>query len=408
MINLEDLAIFGGKPAFAGGLHVGRPNIGNREKLMARINDMLNRRWLTNRGPFVLELEERIADLLGVRHCIAMCNGTMAMEIATRALEIEGEVIVPSMTFVATAHALQWQKITPVFCDIDPKTHNLDPDRVEELITPRTTAIIGVHVWGRPCDVDRLGEIARRRRLKLMYDAAHAFHCTYRGKMIGGFGNTEVLSFHATKVLNTLEGGGVVTNDDELAARIRMMQNFGFESYDKVVSIGTNGKMDEMSGAMGLSSLESLESFIRTNQENYSHYRIKLEGIPGIQLVAYDDREKCNYQYIVLEVDEARTGLSRDDLVETLWAEGIYARRYFYPGCHRMEPYRSLYPNAWRRLPETERLVDRLLSLPTGSSVGKAEIEAICAILRLAIEQAPKVRSRLKGPRPEWAARNPV
>jgi dTDP-4-amino-4,6-dideoxygalactose transaminase len=328
------------------------------------------------------------------------------MEIAIRALEMEGEVIVPSMTFVATAHALQWQKITPVFCDIDPKTHNLDPDRVEELITPRTTGILGVHVWGRPCDVARLEEIARRHRLRLLYDAAHAFHCTYQGKMIGGFGNAEVLSFHATKFFNTLEGGAVVTNDDDLAARIRLMRNFGFETYDKVVSIGTNGKMNEMSAAMGLTSLESLDSFIRTNQENYSHYRTELKGIPGVQLVAYDGREKCNYQYIVLEVDKAWAGLSRDDLVEKLWAEGIYARRYFYPGCHRMEPYRSLYPDARRHLPETERLVARLLCLPTGTSVGKAEIEAICGILRLAIELAPRVRSRLRGTRSKWAARH--
>jgi dTDP-4-amino-4,6-dideoxygalactose transaminase len=394
-MSSNHLAIFGGKPAFPEGLHVGRPNIGDRDKLLSRINDMLDRRWLTNRGPFVIDLEERIARLLGVRHCVAMCNGTVAMEIAVRALALEGEVIVPSMTFIATAHALQWQKITPVFCDIDPVTHNIDPDCVEALITPLTTAIIGVHLWGRPCEVSRLEEIARRHDLKLIFDAAHAFHCSCRGSMVGGFGDAEILSFHATKFINTLEGGAVTTNDDELAARIRRMQNFGFETYDTVVSIGTNGKMDEMSAAMGLTSLESLDEFIQKNYENYLCYRTALAGMPGVGLVPFDDRERCSYQYVVLEVDEEQSGISRDDLARILWAEGVYARRYFYPGCHRMEPYRTLNPNAGILLPETEKLAERLLVLPTGISVGKSEIETVCQILRLAIAGRVEVRSEL-------------
>src|SRR5438046_3257544 len=178
--NLTDLALLGGSPAFAEKLHVGRPNIGNRERLLARINDLLDRRWLSNNGPFVQELEKRIATTLGVRNCIAMCNGTVALEVAIRALKMTGEVIVPSFTFVATAHALQWQEITPVFCDVDPRTHTLDPKQVERMITPRTTGIIGVHLRGRACKVDALEEIARARGLTLMFDAAHAFGCTYR------------------------------------------------------------------------------------------------------------------------------------------------------------------------------------------------------------------------------------
>ena len=214
--RLYDLAIFGGPPAFAEKLHVGRPNLGNRDRLLARINEMLDRRWLSNNGPFVQEFEAKMAAYLGVRHCIAMCNGTIALEIAIRATGLRGEVIVPSFTFIATAHALQWQEVTPVFCDIDPRTHLIDPAQIEGLITPRTTGIIGVHTWGQPCDVEALSQIAHRRNLTLMFDAAHAFGCSYRGKMIGNFGAAEVFSFHATKFFNTFEGGAIATNDGDL------------------------------------------------------------------------------------------------------------------------------------------------------------------------------------------------
>jgi dTDP-4-amino-4,6-dideoxygalactose transaminase len=399
MNRLVDLAIFGGTPAFQEKLHVGRPNIGDRDHLLERINDLLDRRWLTNNGPYVQEFERKVAERIGVEHCIAMCNATVALEIAIRAAGLAGEVIVPSMTFIATAHALQWQEITPVFCDIDPKTHNLDPGRVEEMITPRTTGIIGVHLWGRPCDVEALAEIARRRNLKLLYDAAHAFGCSHNGRMIGGFGDAEVFSFHATKFFNTLEGGAVVTNDDDLAATIRLMKNFGFAGYDNVIYIGTNGKMNEVSAAMGLTSLESLDEFIAVNQRNYRQYQHELAGIPGVRLVTYNEAEKRNYQYIILEIDEAVTLVSRDQLVEILHAENVIARRYFYPGCHQMEPYRSYFPHAGMLLPETEKLVKRVLSLPTGTAVGPDEISQICQIIRLVVARGWEVRKRLQGPR---------
>ena len=393
--GLEDLAIFGSEPAFDRKLHVGRPNIGDRERLLGRINDMLDRRWLTNKGPYVQEFEKKIADLIGVKHCIAMCNGTVALEIAIRACELTGEVIVPSFTFIATAHALQWQEITPVFCDIDPNTHNIDPCRAEELITPRTTGIIGVHVWGRPCDVESLAEIARQRNLKLLFDAAHAFGCSYKGRMIGNFGDAEVFSFHATKFFNTFEGGAVVTNDDELAARIRLMKNFGFAGYDNVIYIGTNGKMSEVSAAMGLTGLESLEEFITVNYRNYKGYERELKDIPGIQLITYDETEKRNYQYIILEIDTGVTHVSRDQLVEILHAENVLARRYFYPGCHRMELYRSYFPYAGLLLPETEKIAARVLSLPTGTSIEPEDIRAIGQIIRLVIENGSELRSMM-------------
>ena len=393
--NLLNLAIFGGTPSFGDPLHVGRPNVGDRQRLLERINDMLDRRWLSNNGPYVREFEQRIAAFVGVKHCIAMCNATIALEIAIRATGMSGEVIVPSFTFIATAHALQWQEITPVFCDIDPRTHNIDPRSVVRMITPRTTGIIGVHLWGQACDVEALKRIAAQRGLRLLYDAAHAFGCTHGDRMIGGFGDAEVLSFHATKFFNSFEGGAVVTNDDELAAKMRLMKNFGFVGYDDVAYIGTNGKMTEVAAIMGLTGLESLETFIAINRRNYEQYRRELAGIPGVRMLTYDSADRTNYQYIVLEIDAAQTEISRDDLVRVLWAEQVLARRYFYPGCHRMEPYRSYFPHAGLLLPETEQLVQRVLVLPTGTAVGPEEISTICGIIRLAVAHGRTISERL-------------
>jgi dTDP-4-amino-4,6-dideoxygalactose transaminase len=214
---------------------VGRPNIGDRRALLQRIEGLLDRRWLSNDGPLVREFEAKIAQISDVRHCVIMCNATVALEIASRALGLAGEVILPSYTFVATAHALQWQGITPVFADIDPDTHNIDAASIEALITPRTTGIVGVHLWGRPCDTEAIENLAARRKLSVMYDAAHAFGCSHKGKMIGGFGSCEIFSFHATKFINSFEGGAIVTNDGDLARKLRLMRNFGIEGYDNVV-----------------------------------------------------------------------------------------------------------------------------------------------------------------------------
>ena len=389
--TVNDLALFSGKPAFAEKLHVGRPNIGDRGALLSRINDILDRKWLTNNGCYVQEFEQKLAERLNVRHCIAMCNATVALEITIRALGLHGEVIVPSFTFVATPHSLQWQEITPVFCDINPKTHNLDPACVERMITPRTTGIIGVHLWGRPCAVEELAEIARRRNLKLMFDAAHAFNCSHGGQMIGGFGNAEVFSFHATKFFNTFEGGAVATNDDELAAKIRLMKNFGFAGYDNVIYNGTNGKMSEISAAMGLTGLENLDEFIAVNYRNYKGYQEGLAGIPGVALIRYDETEKNNYQYLVCEVDEGSAGISRDILLKILHAENVVARRYFYPGCHKMEPYRSFFPHSGLLLPQTELLSQRVLSLPTGTAVEQEDIAKICRIISLAVAHSGEI-----------------
>ncbi|HYK20549.1 MAG TPA: aminotransferase class I/II-fold pyridoxal phosphate-dependent enzyme [Pyrinomonadaceae bacterium] len=394
--KLSRLAVFGAAPSFREKLHVGRPNVGDRERLFARIGEILERRWLSNYGPCVQELEQRLAEFLGVKHCIAMCNATIGLEIVIRALELTGEVILPSFTFIATAHALQWLKVTPVFCDIDPATHNLDPKRVAQAITPRTSGIIGVHLWGRPCDVAALSEIAGEHGLKLIFDAAHAFGCSYRGTTIGSFGDAEVFSFHATKFFNSFEGGAVATNNDELAKKIRLMMNFGFAGYDHVVQVGTNGKMNEVSAAMGLENFASLDQFVTTNRRNYEQYQQEVAHIPGLTLLTFDENERNNYQYVVVEVDEATTQVTRDQLVEILWAENVLARRYFYPGCHRMEPYRSLFPNAGAALPETEKLTQRVLVLPTGTAVNTDDIVKLCGILENVVRNGSEIRRTLE------------
>ena len=394
--RLEDLAVFGGSPAFAEALHVGRPNIADRERLLARINEVLDRRWLTNNGPLVQEFEARVAEREGVRHCIAMCNGTVGLEIAIRAAGLSGEVIVPSLTFVATAHALEWQQITPVFCDVDPKTYTLDPRQVEALITPKTTGIIGVHLWGRPCDVEALARVAAEHRLRLLYDAAHAFDTTCLGRAIGGYGDAAVFSFHATKFFNTFEGGAVVTNDDELARTMRLMKNFGFAGYDNVIHVGTNGKMSELSAATGLTGLETLQEVVAVNRENFHAYRDAVAGIPGITLLDYDERERCNFQYVVLDMDPQAAGISRDDLVTVFWAENVLARRYFYPGCHRMEPYRTRFPAAGRHLPATERLVERTLTLPTGTALDTVGVRRVTDLMAFAVRHGRAITERLR------------
>jgi dTDP-4-amino-4,6-dideoxygalactose transaminase len=394
--KIEQLALFGGEPAFAEKLHVGKPNIGDRTKLLERFNDILDRRWFSNNGPNVREFEKKLAEFAGVKHCIAMCNATVGLEIAIRALELKGEVIVPAFTFIATAHALQWEEITPVFCDINPVTHTIDPDAIERMITPRTTGIIGVHLWGRACDIERIEQIARNHKLKVVYDAAHAFGCSYKGKMIGGFGDAEIYSFHATKFFNTFEGGAIATNDDSLAAKMRLMKNFGFTDFDEVVYIGMNGKMNELSAAMGITGLESLDEFIRINKRNYTRYREHLHGINGIRFMSYNDDEKQNYQYIVAEIDEAITRISRDRIVEILHKENIIARRYFFPGCHKMEPYRSYFPHSHLLLPITSVTVKRILSLPNGTAVEEKDIDEICDIIKYVVARGEEISQRLE------------
>jgi len=376
----QDLAINGAPPAFDETLHVGRPNIGSRQEFLRYVNDIFDRRWLTNNGPVVKEFEKRISDYHETKHCVAVCNGTVALEIAIRALGLKGEVIVPSYTFVATAHALHWQGITPVFADIDPATHNIDPESVRRMITERSTGIIGVHLWGRCAPAAELKDLAAEHGLRLVFDAAHAFGCSDSGTMIGNFGDCEVLSFHATKFFNTFEGGAVLTNNDDLADTIRLMRNFGFAGLDNVVHPGTNGKMTEICAAMGMVNLESIDAMIDANRQNYLTYWKELSGLRGIRLLDFDESNRQNYQYVVIEVGE-ESGATRDRIVEALHAENVRARRYFWPGCHNMLPYRELFPESGKNLPNTKMVADRVIVLPTGTTVDEATVRTVVAII---------------------------
>ncbi|WP_067510104.1 aminotransferase class I/II-fold pyridoxal phosphate-dependent enzyme [Actinoplanes sp. TFC3] len=378
----EDLATFGGTPAFATPRSVGRPNIGDRAALFARLDAALDRAWLSNGGPLAEEFEQRVAAIAGTEFCVATCNATAGLQLALRATGVLGEVIVPSLTFAATAHAVAWLGLTPVFCDVDPLTGALDPEHARSLIGPRTSAILAVHVWGRAAPVPELEELAAEHGLRLFFDAAHAFGCTSAGRPIGGNGDGEVFSFHSTKFVNSFEGGALVTDDPELAARARRMRNFGIARAEQVELIGLNAKLNEAAAAMGLTSLDSMERFIAHNRENYYAYRDGLAGLPGISVLGFDERERNNYQYVILTVDERRAGLDRDTLLAILAAENVHGRAYFSPGCHQMRPYAD-----GTRLPHTERLAAQVLAVPTGIAVSAADAAAIAGIIRVAITQ---------------------
>lgn len=392
LATVQDLGVFGAPPLFEVPLLVGRPNIGDRAVFLRHVESALDGRWLSNFGPVVKEFERRLAEFLGVRHALTVCNATVGLEVAARALGFAGEVIVPSFTFIATVHVLHWLGLRPVFVDVDPATHNLDVEAVRRAITPQTSAIVGVHLWGRACDPEALEAIAREHGLRLLFDAAHAFGCSHHGRMLGGRGDCEVFSFHATKFFNTFEGGVITTNDDALAARLRLMTNFGFQGFDNTACLGVNGKLNEACAAMGLANLESLDRFLEINRANYAAYREQLATIPGLRCLAYDDRERGNYQYVVVEVDEADFGLSRDALYRILHAEKVVARRYFHPGCHRMEPYRSGAVGPVPALPHTEALSNRVLVFPTGTQVSPEQIGDVCRLLTFAHEHAVTLR----------------
>jgi dTDP-4-amino-4,6-dideoxygalactose transaminase len=372
--------VTGRDPLFPKALHIGCPNLGDRDRLLARFNDILDRRWLTNDGIYLREFERQVAEYLNVKHCVAVCNATIGLQLAIRALGLAGEVIVPAFTFPATVHALAWQGIRPVFCDVDYATHNIDPAAAEPLIRAETSGILGVHLWGNPCAVEPLEALARRHQLKLFFDAAHAFGSSYGERMVGNFGNAEVFSFHATKFLNTGEGGAITTNDDGLAEEVRRLRNFGFDE-GTVVGVGTNGKMSEFAAAMGVTALESRDEFIARNEENLTAYRRALACSPGLKVCFERARELRNRQYVVIEVDAAEAGKSRDEIVAALHAENVLAKRYFFPGCHRMEPYRSMESVRNGTLPQTEKLCERLMQLPTGTSVSPTDIARICDFL---------------------------
>jgi dTDP-4-amino-4,6-dideoxyglucose len=397
---VTDLALFGGRPGFLHPLHSHQPNAFDRSRLFDRMAWAFDNGWLSNGGPLVREFEDRVAELAGVRNCVAVCNATVALQLLIRAADLAGEVLMPSLTFAATPHAARWLGLEPVFCDIDPNTGGVDADAVAAAITDRTSALVGVHLWGRPCAVHRLEKIAADHGIPVFFDAAHAIGCTSGGRPIGGFGAAEVFSFHATKVVSAFEGGAIVTDDDEFADRVRALHNFGKGLTSVSEAGGTNGKMSEPAAAMGLTSLDSFDDAIRHNRANDDAYRAELAGLDGVTVRAHDPDERHNFQYVVAEIDEEAAGLSRDLLLEVLRAENVLALPPIgAPACHQLEPYRSGPPV---RLPHTERLVARVVSLPTGTTVNREQIRRICSIVRFAVTHGAGVTARR---RPDHSSR---
>lgn len=343
----------------------------------------------------VSEFETRVAAEMNVRNCVAMCNGTIALELSATALALRGDVIVPSFTFIATVHALWRVGLRPVFCDVDPDTHTLDPEKVEAAITPETSAIMGVALWGDYSGERALREIADRHEIALIYDSAHAFGCA---RELGGrkqLCDLEVVSFHATKCIQAMEGGALLTDDDDLAERLRLMVNFGFSGEDNVIHLGTNAKMNEVEAAMGLTSLDALDQIFGRNRDNLLAYAEGLENVPGLRILTPDPGTKHNFQYVVAELDSAKAGLTRDELVAALRLENVLARRYFHPGCHRMEPYRDLFPDAGQSLPATEALAERVFILPTGLDVTPDEARLIAEKIATMVRLSASVREAL-------------
>ena len=391
----ELLAILGGQPRFAEPLHVGRPAIGDTERVLDRIRESLERRWLTNDGPHVKEFEQRICESTGANHAIAVTSATVGLQLAIRALGMKGAVMLPSFTFVATAQALDWQGIKPVFCDVDPETHCIDTQFVEQHITDDVSGIIGVHMWGKTCDVEGLTEIADRRDIPLLFDAAHAFGSKRMGVPVGVNGDAEVFSFHATKFVNAFEGGAITTNNDELAKKLRLMRNFGFEDYDQVILSGTNAKMCEPAAAMGITSMESADDFLAVNRKSLVQYRDRLASISGIDFKDELIDDDSNYHYCVVEVDESEFGMSRDRLLKILRLENVLARKYFSPGCHRIPIF---YSQPGPDLPMTESLCDRIMQLPNGSAVTFEQIDIVCDLLQSISKQSGEIKSHMKRP----------
>ena len=389
---MKELAVFTGIPAFEHPLCVGQPYTSDslKDKYQQYMSRMFDAGWFTNDGPLVHELEQKIAALHGVKHCVCTCNATIALILMLKSLDLQGEIIVPSFTFIATAHACLWQNLKLRFCDIREDTLTINPQHVEKIINEKTSAIIGVHIFGNICDVDELNSIAEKYKKHLVFDAAHAFSCTLGTTPVGSFGKAEVFSFHATKFFSTFEGGAILTNDEDLDRRLRYKRNFGFSNYDTVDSLGINGKMTEASAAMGLASLGLVEERKKTLEKIYRLYKEAFNTVDGVRMLEVGEKGQSNYHYVVIFIEDD-FGVHRDTIYKVLWKENIIARRYFYPGCHRMEPYRTRQPEAGIDLPVTEKVCGQVLCLPTNLAAPEDDVKNIVNIIRQVKEESGRV-----------------
>jgi dTDP-4-amino-4,6-dideoxygalactose transaminase len=365
-----------GKP-----IYVTRPFLPPLEEFCQGLEEIWETRWLTNDGPILRRFTQELCNFFETDNICLFNNGTLALQIALQGMGISGEVITTPYTFVATTHALFWNKIRPVFVDIEPDYYTLDPEKVEAAITPWTTAILAVHVYGHPCKLNELADIARRHNLRLIYDAAHAFGVKVGTKPIGHFGDLSMFSFHATKSYHSLEGGLLIFKESRLKSTFDYLKNFGFKNELEVVMPGTNAKMNEMQALMGIQVLKYLEEIMEMRSRITDLYRERLKGVPGIRLAPLLSPEvRYNHPYFPVEIDKEEFGMSRDDLYEELKKYNVYTRRYFYPLLCDYACYRSL--SIKDPLTVARRVADRILTLPIYDSLELSDVEAICEIIQ--------------------------
>lgn len=388
-----DLALLGGTPTFAKSLPVGQLYFPSWDRYEAAMQGIFERCYYTNHGPLVQQLEQRLQEYLSVKHVICVTNATIGLMMAAEALELSGKVVMPSFTFIASAQSLSWTGIEPVFCDVDPATHQIDIDKIDALLDERVTGIMGVNLWGGACDPVALEQYAEAHALKLYFDSAHAFGCVVGDTRIASFGSLEVFSFHATKILSATEGGCVCTNDEMLASRLRNIRSsYGAGKAVPVVKT-SNGRMSEAQAAIALLSLEDFPQNQHKNEILFRIYEGRLKDIPGINLVKPAGVTFSNYQYLVCEVDENSFGLSRDSLIAVLKAENVNARRYFYPGTHRSVEYRNKLPSYVGKLPVTDHLCASCIQLPIGAMVDADAVSVICEIIDKAHCNSQRLKS---------------
>lgn len=350
------------------------PNLDEFNELLKEIWDS---KWITNNGSFHRQLETELAKYLKVPYVSLFTNGTLPLITALQALRISGEVITTPYSFVATTHSLWWNGIKPVFVDIEPSTGNIDPTKIEAAITPKTTAIMPVHVYGKPCDVDAIQAIADKYGLKVIYDAAHAFGVEVNGKSILEAGDMSTLSFHATKVYNTIEGGAMVMHDEKTKKRIDYLKNFGFAGETEVVAPGINSKMDEMRAAYGILNLRQVDDAIEARHQVAIKYRKALRPVEGITF--WDDMPgvKHNYSYFPIFVDAEKYGMTRDELYFKMKEQNVLGRRYFYPLISEFSTYRGLPSANKENLPQAHKMADSVICLPMHHELSEQDIERI-------------------------------
>lgn len=363
-------------------IYVTQPYLPPLEEFIPYLEKIWDSKLLTNNGPFHQQLEVELARYLGVPYVSLFSNGTLALLTALQALRITGEVITTPYSFVATTHALWWNNIKPVFVDIEPIRFTLDPAKIEAAITPKTTAILPVHVYGLPCFMEEIEEIARRRGLKVIYDAAHTFGATYKGKSIASYGELSILSFHATKVFNTFEGGAIISHSAEMKHHIDNLKNFGFRGETVIEEPGINAKMNEVQAAMGLLQLKYIEHNIEKRKKIADLYRRELSRVEGISFIDDMPEVKHNYAYFPIFVNEVRYGKSRDSLYEELKSHNIYGRRYFYPLISQFATYSGLDSAQPGNLPNAEKTASEVICLPIYPELDLQDLSIIIGIIQ--------------------------